>query len=89
MNKMKFTKEKKTEMMAIGSHCKGLKTSHNRRKDVKAEEINRMSKEDYERELVYIGLKLIHLEMILQKENQMYGWIMKKNKVRWISLQVE
>ena len=85
MNKMKLIEEKNIEMMTIGIHCKGSKTRHNKRKDVKAEYINRISQEEYDRELVDIGLKLIHLEMLLQKQRQRYGWIMKNKKVRWNS----
>ena len=79
---MKFTEEKKMEMMTTGSHYKGSKKSHSRRKDVKAKDINRMSQEEYDRELVDIGLQLIRLDMLLHKENQRYGWIVRKKKVR-------
>ena len=64
------------------------KEGHNKRKYVKVEDINRLSQEEYDRELVDIGLQLVRLEMLLQKENQRYGWIMKR-KVRWHSLQVK
>ena len=69
MNKMKFIEGNKMDMLKIRSHGKGSNTSHNKRKDVKAEDINRMSQEEYVRELVDIALHLIHLEMVLQKEN--------------------
>ena len=48
-----------------------------------------MSPQQYDRELVDIGLQLIISEMPLQKENQRYGWIMKRKKVRWHSLRVD
>ena len=65
MNKMKFIEENKMKMMTTRIHCKGSKTSRNRRKDAKVEDINRMSQEEYDKELVDIGLQLIHLEMLL------------------------
>ena len=89
MTKIKFIEEKKMNMMTTGSHCKGSKTSHSKRKYVKEEYINRMSQEEYDRELVDIGLQLIHLEMLLQKENHKYGWILRNTKMRWNSLQVK
>ena len=89
MNMMKFTEEKKMKMMTTRIHCKGSKTSHNRRKDVKEEDINMMSQEEYDIELVDIGLQLIHLEMLLQKSNERYSWIMKRKKVIWNSLHVK
>ena len=76
-------------MMITGSHCKGSKTSHNIRKDVMVKDINRMIQEEYDRELVDIGLQLIRLEMLLQKEHQRYGWIMKNKNLRWKLLQVK
>ena len=86
MNKMKFIEENKMEMMTTGSHCKCSKKIHIRRKDVKAEDINRISQEEYDRELVGIGLQLIRLEMLLLKENQRYGCIVRNKKVIWHSL---
>ena len=65
MNKIKFTEEKKMEMMTTGIHCKDSNKSHNRRKDVKVEDINKMIQEEYDIELVGIGLQLIRLEMLL------------------------
>ena len=62
---MKFIEEKKIKIMTTGSHCKGSKTSHIIRKYVKAEDINRMIQEEYDKELVGIGLQLIRLEMLL------------------------
>ena len=81
MNKMKFTEKEKNEMdmRTTGSHCRGSKKIHSRRKHVKAEDINKMGQEEYDRELVGIGLQLIRLEMLLQNEDQRYGWIMKMN----------
>ena len=73
-------------MMTTGSHCKVSKTNQNRKKDVKAEDINMMIQKEYDKELIDIGLQLIHLEMLLQKEKHRFGWIMNKNKVRWNSL---
>ena len=70
MNKMKFTEEKKMEMMTTRSHCKGSKISHNRRKYLKEEDINRMSQEEYDRELVDIGLQVICLDMLLKKRTR-------------------
>ena len=48
-----------------------------------------MSQEEYDRELFDIGLQLSRLEMLLQKENQGYCWIMRNKKVIWLSLQVK
>ena len=68
-------------MMTTGIHWKVSKEIHSKRKDVKEKDINRMSQDEYDRELVEIGLEIIRLDMLLQKENQRYGWIMKR-KVR-------
>ena len=49
-----------------------------------------MSDEEYEREMDKLKAHLSILEEVLQKyeEDQRYGWTMKKNKVKWHSLQV-
>ena len=60
MNNMIFKEEKNMKMMTTGIHCNGSKTSHNKRKYVKEEYINRN-----DLELVGIGLQLIHLDLVL------------------------
>ena len=57
-------------MMTIESHCKGLKKIHSKIKDIKEEDINKMSQEEYDRELVDIGLQLIRLDNE-EKESEM------------------
>ena len=78
---MKFTKEEREiETMTIEGHCKGSKKIHNRREKERIQEADR--------ELLELAKDILCFEKHMQdvdKENHMYGWVMK-NKVRWHSL---
>ena len=65
------------------SHCE-------KGEDAKVIGIKRMSQETFEREMVEIRESLSNLMELLQrsKEGQYYGWILRKNKVKWFALQL-
>ena len=89
---MQFTlgsRKLREEHMTIISHAMGSRRSHNEKgEDDKAISIKRMIQETFEREMVEIRESLSKLMELLQrsKEEQYYGWILRKNKVKWPAL---
>jgi hypothetical protein len=84
----KESPQKKEENMTTDSH----EGSHKKRKkDAKEDGIKGMSQEDFDRELDELKERLSMIEKLLDEgeKDQWYGWILRKKKVRWNSLQVK
>ena len=81
---MKFTKEREIEIMTTEGHCRGSEEIHNKIK-------NKESQEECNREFLGLARDIWCFDKCIQavaKETQRYGWVMRKRKVRWKSLQV-
>ena len=82
---MKIEMEKKMTTDSHRKYSRGSERDHNRRKekeDAKANGIRRqLTDEEYDKELAEIREQFNKLKMMI-KENQRYGWLMKK-KVKW------
>ena len=91
---MQFTlgsRKLREEHMTINSHAMGSRRSHSENgEDAKVIGIKRMSQETFEREMVEIRESLRKLMELLQRseEEQYYGWILRKKKVKWPTLQL-
>ena len=91
---MQFTlgsRKLREEHITINSHAMGSRRSHNEKgEDAKVIGIKRNSQETFEREMAEIRESLSKLIKLLQtsKEEQYYGWILRKKKVKWPALQL-
>ena len=78
--------------MTTDSHAKGSSASQNRVKE-NASTIGRkrMSDEEFDREIVEMKIHLSVLMELLHEneEDQRYGWILRKRRVKWPMLQVK
>ena len=75
--------------MTIEGHCRGLEESHNRRKK---KGIKKESQEECNKELLELERDIWCFERCIQEvteEAHRYGWVMRKRKMRWNSLQVK
>ena len=75
--------------MITEGYCRGSEESHDRRKYAKVTGMKLMSQEEFERELADIKESMNALMKLLEEqyEDQCYGWIMKKKKMKLPSLQ--
>jgi hypothetical protein len=90
VDKEMFTK--KEVKVNIDSHDRGLGRSHSQRnKNAKGNGIKRMSNEEIDKEMVELKERLNIVMKFLQEseEDQRYGWIVRKMKVKWNMLQVK
>jgi len=72
--------------MTIDSHVKGSKRSHTKKKEiVKTIGREEMNQEEFDREFVESKKRLDTIMKLLQEgeEDQRYGWVLRKRKVKW------
>ena len=77
--------------MITEGHYIGLEESHNKRKCAKVKSIEKMSQEEFDREMNAIKGKISYMVKLLQEEkmqeNQRHGWNMK-NKFQWLVMKL-
>lgn len=76
--------------MTIPSHMRDLKKNYGQmKKVVQLEDIQKTSPKEYDEDFVEIKERFSKLEKLIQESNkdEYYGWVMKKKKVKWSTLQ--
>ena len=76
--------------MTIPSHIRDLKKNYGQmKKYVQLKDIQKTNQKEYYNEFVEIKEIFSKLEKLIQESNkdEYYGWVMKKKKVQWSTLQ--